>query len=272
MNRREIPNPKKVVFDRGRVTEIEQQATGNQQQETSNKKLLSAALRLATGDLPHKKSQAPNRSFRSVRLVILIMGMINTVAFGQSAQEIVKHVEEKYRSIQTFSAEFTETFTWKLAKESRTTKGRFFIKKPDKFRLASEKQTISSDGKIVWRYAPQDSQVFVTDAESDPDFPLLKNLLFDYVENYSHILLGEEKLGDTSTYRLKLIPKKEDAYISEMQVWIDKKEWLTRKVIYTDIHDNATTYLLANIQINKKIDDKTFIFTIPQDVEVIDTR
>lgn len=193
-------------------------------------------------------------------------------AFSQSANEIVKRVEKKYHSIKTFSADFEETFTWTLAKKSQTSQGRFFIKKPDRFRLETEKHIISSDGKMVWRYAIPDSQVFVTDAESDPDFPLLKDLLFDYVENYSHILLGEEKLADVDCYRLKLIPKEEDSYITEMMVWIDRKEWLTRKVTYTDIQRNVTTYLLSEVKRNKKIDDNIFVFHIPENIEVIDTR
>ena len=151
-----------------------------------------------------------------IRTVFLfIMVLRSTLTFGQSADEIVKEVKKKYRSIKTFSAEFEETFTWTLAKESRSFRGRFFIKKPDRFRLETEKQVISSDGETVWRYAIPDSQVFVTDAKSDPDFPLLKDLLFDYVENYSHLLLGRVKLDDAECSHVKLIPKEEDSYMTD---------------------------------------------------------
>lgn len=201
-------------------------------------------------------------------IVLLISGTV----FGQSAGEIVKRVEKKYQSIKSFSAEFEESFTWTLAKKSRTSQGRFFIRKPDRFRLETERQILTSDGETVWRYVIPDSQVFVTDAETDPDFPLLKDLLFDYVENYSHILLGQEKLGETECHWLKLIPKEEDSYITEMRVWIDAKEWLTRKVEYTDIQDNITAYTLSDVKRNKKIDDDVFTFTIPEGIEVIETR
>ena len=205
-------------------------------------------------------------------ITIGILFIVGWNALSQSADEIVQRVEKKYQSFKTFSAEFEETFSWTLAKKSRTSTGQFFIKKPDRFRLETEKQIVSSDGKTVWRYAIPDSQVFVTDAESDSDFPLLKDLLFDYVENYSHMLLGEEKLHDAECYRLKLIPKEEDSYVTEMMVWIDKKEWLTRKVEYTDIQRNVTTYLLTDVKRNKKIDDNIFVFHIPEGIEIIDTR
>ena len=204
--------------------------------------------------------------------VMLTLLLTGTCVVSQSVDEIVKNVEKRYHSLKTFSAEFEETFTWTLAEETRTTHGRFFIKKPDRFRLETEKQIISSDGTTVWRYAIQDSQVFVTDAESDPDFPLLKNLLFDYVENYSHVYLGEIKLDDIQCYHVKLIPKIEDSYITEMMVWINKKEKMTKKVEYTDIQQNVTTYVLTDVRINKKIDDDVFVFNIPDSVEVIDTR
>ncbi|MFQ6091611.1 MAG: outer membrane lipoprotein chaperone LolA [bacterium] len=203
---------------------------------------------------------------------ILVVLMTTQVAFGQSANEIVKRVQKRYRSLKTFSAEFEETFTWTLAKRSQSSRGRFFIKKPDRFRLETEEQILTSDGKTVWRYAIQDSQVFVTDAESDPDFPLLKNLLFDYVENYSHLYLGHERLDEVDCDRLKLIPKEEDSFVTELFVWIDRKEWLTRRVEYRDIHRNVTTYALSDIRINKKIDDGIFVFHIPEGTEVIDTR
>ena len=207
-----------------------------------------------------------------IAVAIGILVIVNRNTLSQSADEIVRQVDKKYHSIKTFSAEFEETFTWTLARKSRTSQGRFFIKKPDRFRLETEKQIISSDGKTVWRYAIPDSQVFVTDAETDPDFPLLKDLLFDYVEHYTHILLGEEKLDGADCYRLKLIPKEEDSYVTEMMIWIDRKEWLTRKVEYTDIQRNVTTYLLSEVKKNKKIDDTLFVFHIPEGAEVIDTR
>ncbi len=230
--------------------------------------LLSANRQLQTANF----RQGLNSGFMYTAIILFAAGIIGTSAHAQSAQEIVKHGQERYQTIQTFSAEFEETFTWVLTKESRTSAGRFFIKKPDKFRLESQKQTIASDGKTVWRYAPQDSQVFVTDAEEDPDFPLLKDLLFDYVENYTHVLLGEEKLGEVPCFRLRLVPKAEDSYISEMQIWIDKKQWLTKKIIYTDMQKNLTTYTLSDIKVNKRIDDKTFLFIIPEGAEVIETR
>ncbi|UCE19586.1 MAG: outer membrane lipoprotein carrier protein LolA [Gemmatimonadota bacterium] len=218
------------------------------------------------------KSRNEWSAFKISAIAISALLITGTCAFGQSVTEIVKQVEKRYHSLKTFSAEFDETFTWTLAKESRTTHGRFFIKKPDRFRLETEKQIISSDGTTVWRYAIQDSQVFVTDAESDPEFPPLKNLLFDYVENYSHVSLGEEVVDDRPCYQLKLIPKIEESYITEMRVWIDKKEKMTKKVAYTDIQNNVTTYVLDNIETNEKIKDDIFVFDIPAGVEVIDTR
>ena len=219
-----------------------------------------------------KKSKSQNPKSKIGAAAIAALLILGTQAYGQSVDEIVKDVEKKYHKLKTFSAEFEETFTWTLAKESCTAHGRFFIKKPDRFRLETEKQIISSDGTTVWRYAVLDSQVFVSDAEKDPDFPLLKNLLFDYVEKYSHIYLGEVQLDDMPCHQLKLIPKVEDSYIAEMRVWISTKEMMTQKVEYTDIQQNVTTYLLKNIRINKKIDDEIFVPDIPETVEVIDTR
>jgi len=212
------------------------------------------------------------RSLHLLTASVLIVLLSFAAALGQSASDIVKRVEKKYHSLKTFSAEFEETFTWTLAKESRTSRGRFFIRKPDRFRLETERQVISSDGKTVWRYAPLDSQAFVTDAESDPDFPLLKDLLFDYVENYSHVLLGEERRDGADCYRLKLLPKEEDSFITEMHVWIDRNEWVTKRVVYTDIQENVTTYVLSEVKVNAKIDDDIFVFYIPEGIEVIDTR
>jgi outer membrane lipoprotein carrier protein len=219
---------------------------------------------------PKVKIQRSKSKIAAVGIAAILI--LDTLAYGQAVDEIVKSVEKKYHTLKTFSAQFEETFTWTLAEESRTTHGRFFIKKPDRFRLETEKQVISSDGTTVWRYAIQDSQVFVTDAESDPEFPPLKNLLFDYVEKYSHVYLGEETVDDTPCYRLKLIPKIEESYITEMRAWIDKKEKMTKKVAYTDIQKNVTTYVLKNIETNKKIQDDIFVFDIPEGVEVIDTR
>ena len=57
-----------------------------------------------------------------------------------------------------------------------------------------------------------------------------------------------------------------------MKVWIDKKEWITRKIQHTDINENITIYILSDIVIDQKLSDDTFQFSKQQGIQEIDMR
>ncbi|HID94953.1 MAG TPA: outer membrane lipoprotein chaperone LolA [Candidatus Latescibacteria bacterium] len=201
-------------------------------------------------------------------LVLFLPGVSASKITGKA---IVKKVEKRYEKLKTFSVEFQQTFYWKLADKTQGFRGKLYLKKPDMFRVETSHQVIVTDGDTLWIYNPEEEQVIISpyaDSE-EPSNP--QALFFEYTENYEAEYIGTEKIGKRDCYLIKLLPQRDDQYITAMKVWVDKKRWLTLKVEYYDVNDNTTTYtLLSDPEVDQKLDDALFKFNIPDGVEVIE--
>jgi len=202
-------------------------------------------------------------------VVSLIVSLLNP---SISPEKVIKRVQKKFDSIRDFSAEFQETFHWELAGETHSVKGKIYLKGGEKFRLETEDQIIVSDGKTLWTYSPVNNQVIIDDLEKTEETLLPRDLLFKYAREYSPHLLTEERIKGRRIYKLELIPKDRDEFIQRMEVWVDGKDWITRKISYLDINGNKRIYEISNIRINQGLEEGLFIFKIPQGVEIIDMR
>ncbi|GBD94312.1 lipoprotein chaperone [bacterium BMS3Abin05] len=208
--------------------------------------------------------------------VIFIMAGINTnPVFAKkkiSAEKILKKVRERVQSINTLQASFKETFHWTMIDEVQKFSGELYIGEGDKFRLQTAGQIIVSDGKTLWTYDAGKNQVLIDNVSPSGDELLPRRLLLKFEKDYHPTLIGKKVIGTTMCYVLDLTSKTEDAFIPKMTVWIDSKNWLTKKLSYEDINQNKTTYELGSIKINKKLPEEIFRFKIKPGVQVIDMR
>jgi len=168
--------------------------------------------------------------------------------------------------------DFTQTFHWKLVGETEVFEGTLIIAQGDRFHLTTGEQIIISDGKTLWTHDIPSRQVIVEDLQKTEDTLLPKELLFKYSREYVPTLKGKKTLKGRTCYVLELKPKTGDAFIQKMTVWVDAKEWITRKIVYQDINGNETTYEINSIRFNPPIKKNLFRFEPPAGVEVIDMR
>lgn len=210
------------------------------------------------------------------RLIILGLSLnyILTASsiYAITGEKVVEKVHAKFEKLSTLSARFEKTFEWKLAKEVHRSKGKLYIKKPDKFRIQTESWVICSDGVSMWTYSEANEQVLLSDASESEETLTPQAFLFQYTEGYQAKYERDEKVGKRTCYVVKLTPKEQTTLVTEMTVWVDKKNGLTQKVTYTDINGNVTTYQLSHVQIDKQLDDALFRFDAPEGIEVIDMR
>jgi len=93
-------------------------------------------------------------------------------------------------------------------------------------------------------------------------------ILFNMVKNTHDVKIdGEEKIAGRDTYKVVAKVKKEDTLTGDMEVWIDKKTWLTLKTV-TNSAGSKLTVEYTKIDVNAKIDDTQFTVDVPDDVEI----
>ncbi len=214
---------------------------------------------------------------RSLRVTLMILSFLLAVfisgfAKEQTPDEIIRNVQKKLQDVELISAEFLQTFYWSVAEETQQYNGQIYIGKNDEFRIVTPEQLIVSDGKSVWTEDKINRQVIIDKLDKDQDEFLPRQIFIRHKQKYDITLEPVELVQKKSCYHLVLIPKDRDVFIQKLAIWVDKNDWLSRKVSYLDVNDNVTTYLIQNIQLSAQTDPKLFQFIPDPNFEVIDMR
>jgi len=205
-------------------------------------------------------------------LFLVLFAGYGAMFTGITAQEIIQKVQEKYKTIDDAVVKFTQTVKYQVSQIEQTYNGTMYIKKPKKYRIETEQQTLVTDGTTSWAYSPRNKQLVIDNYREDKTSVSPDKLLLDYPENFYSALVGEEKLSSVRTYILKLTPKEDNSFVKAMKVWVDKDDWMIRRVEINDVNDTKTTYTVKDIVINKGIADLKFQFEAPAGTQTVDLR
>src|SRR5574341_535043 len=111
------------------------------------------------------------------------------------------------------------------------------MKKPKKYRIESEHQTIVTDGTTVWAYSPVNNQVVVDRYKEGGNVISPDQFLLNLPENYTSTILGREKSKEGAQLTLKLVPKDDRSFVRWVKLWVDEDTWVVRKISVIDLND-----------------------------------
>jgi outer membrane lipoprotein carrier protein len=191
---------------------------------------------------------------------------------GDTAQDILKKVRDKYDSVADAEIKFQQRVRMPGGKLEQTTAGTLLTKKGNKYRVELEQQTIVTDGVTVWSYSAAQQQVLVDRFEQDERSLSPDRVLSGEAGDLAPALIGREKIGKTETVVLKLTPRDETALLKWLKLWVSESDWLVRKAELVDLNGKETVYQVLDIKVNAGIPDAQFTFVAPAGVEVVDLR
>jgi outer membrane lipoprotein carrier protein len=212
------------------------------------------------------------------RLVAWILGGLAAIlivvrpARGQSAQEVLDQVRQRYESITDAEIQFASRIKFSLAKTEQRVSGTVQFKKEHKYRVELQDRTIVTDGTTVWSYSPQEQQVLIDAYTPDERSTLPEQILTGAPKDFAATIVGHEKSGNRDLVVLKLTPKSKTSSLKSMKLSIDDETWLIRKVELVDLNGTETTYTVQEIRVNPGIPDARFVFTAPEGTTVVDLR
>ena len=208
---------------------------------------------------------------KKIIYIIAIMMFVSSL-FSISGDKILSGIKEKIGSIKTFEADFTQVQIWELAEEESKVSGKLYMKDIDTFRIELENNFILSDGKTVWRYSLENNQVLIENIKEGDNTMLPGQLIFEFTDIYEMKDFFEKKEGEKLFYVLNLVsPEGNERFINKLKVKVTE-EFIPVEIVSFDLDDNQTTYLLSGSQINKESSADKFLFTNPENAEVIDLR
>jgi outer membrane lipoprotein carrier protein len=203
-------------------------------------------------------------------LILFTIFLFCSQTLAITSEELATLVEKKYRSLSDLSMNFSKTSKSEIFETEKKTKGKMYLKNPDKFRIETDDEILVSDGELLWSYSKENEQVTKSRLDKSKNIFKPNQYLSNFRKEYEAKLTGEEKVDKIECYNLVLTPKKKDLFITRMTIWIDKKSGLAKKLKYQDSNDNQVLLLFEGIKINKCIPDSKFVFKAPPGVEELD--
>lgn len=203
-------------------------------------------------------------------LLLLVSG--NILPQEPTIAEVTQKMERRYQMIDNVTARFTQDIKFGFSKIEQNFSGSLIMKKPRRYRLESENQTLVTDGSTVWAYSPVNKQVVVDKYKENQNSISPDQFLLNLPSDYYATILGTDKAGSTRRIQLKLVPKDDRSFIRSVKLWVEEDTWNVRKIVMMDVNETETTYTIDDLKLNTSINDTTFTFSPPPGTEVVDLR
>jgi outer membrane lipoprotein-sorting protein len=189
------------------------------------------------------------------------------------AQEILKGVSTKYKSMKSISASFKITTQDQKAKTTDTQNGNLVVK-GDKYRLTLKGQDVIADGKTVWTYLKESNEVQINDAAEQTDGISPTTIFTIYEKGFSTKYTGEKQEGTKTLQQIELVPDDTKKSYFKIQLFIDKKEKVISSAKIYNKNGTNFTYVIEQFKMN--VDAPETLFTFDKaghpGVEVVDLR
>lgn len=209
------------------------------------------------------------------KLVILVLCGLTAVVGRQkemTAKEITDRLQKKYDTMQDATVKFRQQVKFGFSKLEQNSEGTLIMKRPNKYRVELEHQTLVTDGTVVWSYSPVNKQVLVDRYRENQNSLSPEKFLLNLPAQYYTTLLGKEEVENVETYALKLVPKDDQSFVKSVKMWVEDGTWIVRKVQIVDVNDTETVYTIKELKLNTRVSDALFSFTPPAGTEVVDLR
>ncbi len=133
-----------------------------------------------------------------------------------------------------------------------------------------------NDGKTLTSYTKSTNTAIIIELGEGSEGmvqPTLKEQalrVLEQIKDSHKVTIGnDEKIAGHDTYHLIAKAKESKSLFGDMEIWVDKKTWMTLKSI-TSSGDLTVTSEFTKFEPNAKIDDARFVADLPEDV-IIDT-
>ncbi len=201
---------------------------------------------------------------------IIFLFLFPLLISAQSGKSFLSKLQEKYKSIKNFTADFTQEVSPAPHNKTFTTKGKFYYEQKNKYIIEFQNQTVTSDGDTVWNYNKKNNRVIISSITDESASFSIDRVIYDY-PSICDVKVEKGTGKDTSFTVINLTPKDEDAPFKYVKVWADKN-YLVGKFEIRAMSDAVLTFVLSNIKLNKDFSKMKFVFYPPKGAKIIDLR
>lgn len=203
---------------------------------------------------------------RALGLAILAVTVLSAgQAAAQSPEAVARTLQQRYRQVRTLSADFVQS-----TGSTRLT-GRLQVR-GDAFRMTVGEQTLVTDGRTLWSYAPDDEQVVVQDYDAAQTGFSIGQLFTDYLRVFRAVGATRATLDGVRHDVLTLRPRDAGSSVRDATLYVRSSDAIPTRVRVRDTNGTLHAFDLSRVQLNPSLPASTFAFTPPRGTEVVDLR
>jgi len=206
--------------------------------------------------------------FKNFFLMLFFLSVAVASMDAQSGNETLRKIQNKFKSIINFSAEFKQTIFDPDGKQNAKLSGKFLYKRKNKFVVELRNGSIISDGTSVWNYDSRLKRVVISSFSDEPTFFSLERYIFDYPVLCKIKYIGSEKGKDEI---IELVPKDNNIDFKSAKIWKNQDDMISRMEII-DLADIKYIFQLSLVKIDQDIPDSKFSYTPSKGIKIIDLR
>ena len=206
---------------------------------------------------------------RSVWVAAAIVLLPSGVRAQDRGVEILHDTADRYGSVETLCAHFTQHLLVPLLGTERTGTGRLCQTTPNLFAMRfddPEGDLIVVDGSFAWVYFPSNDartvlKTLADDSAGGRDFH--REFLEEPESKYEVTYEGAEEIDGWTTDKLRMIPKRPMSY-RVATVWIDQGSPVLRRLQMEEANGNIRTITLDDVGFGVDPGAEYFTFSPPE--------
>jgi chaperone LolA len=205
-----------------------------------------------------------------MKKILLIITLIASCMMAQSGSAILKKVQNKFKTLQNFTAEFAQEINSANGSNSSKLSGTFYYKRKNKFIVELKNQTITCDGKVVWNYDSRFKRVVISSLANDPTSFSLEKFIFDY-PSLCKIKYVKDASISSGEKIIELDPDDQSLQFKWVKIWVSS-EGLISKMEVEDRGDISYRFQFSEFRLNQDLPDLKFTYYPPKGTKIIDLR
>ncbi|MBK3515754.1 LolA family protein [Carboxylicivirga marina] len=207
----------------------------------------------------------------------LILASISLFSFAQSqekAKEILDQVSAKTKAYPSIVADFSFSLENLQEDINEVYEGNIILK-GNKYKVNLMDVDTYFDGQVQYTHMIDAFEVNITIPDLDDEETLNPATIFTiYEEGYTYNYVAEGTINGKACHEIDLYPINRDKPYSRIKLLILKDNLQLYSIRQVGKDGNNYTVVVKNMETNKQINDKTFVFdqAANSDVDVIDMR
>jgi outer membrane lipoprotein-sorting protein len=221
------------------------------------------------------KTLAPGRLATAALVAVALVAAPAGVGAQDRGLDVLHRAAERYMTVETLCASFTQHLEVPLLNRERTGTGRLCQGTPNLFAMRFDDPAgdlIVVDGDFAWVYMPSNDPRTVlktSAAQSAGGHDFHREFLEDPETKYDVSYEGTETVEGRETHRLRMVPKAPANYDAAV-VWIDTGAPVLRRLRLEEENGSVRTITLTDVGFDVPAGDGWFSFTPPEGAVVIE--